>query len=82
MGKSQSYAYVTQKMVKKFIEKDLIYCYGLLVKMITDNTQNFNGKLIVELYTKWKIKHSNSSPYRPKINGDIKAANKNLKKII
>lgn len=39
--------------------------------MITDNAQNFNGKLIVELYTKWKIKHFNSSPYRPKMIGAI-----------
>jgi hypothetical protein len=25
-----SYAHVTQKVVKRFIEKDLIYCYGQL----------------------------------------------------
>jgi hypothetical protein len=46
---------------------------------VTDNAQNFNGKMIVELYTKWKIKHSNSSPYRPKMNGVVEAANKNIK---
>lgn len=50
--------------------------------MITNNTQNFNGKLIVELCTKWKIKHLNSSSYKPKINGVVKKANKNLKTII
>jgi hypothetical protein len=49
---------------------------------VTDNAQNFNGKMIVELYTKWKIKHSNSSPYRPKMNGVVEAANKNIKQII
>jgi hypothetical protein len=38
--------------------------------------------MIVELRAKWKIKHSNSSPYRQKINGIVKAANKNVKKII
>ncbi|XP_073262363.1 uncharacterized protein [Populus alba] len=38
--------------------------------------------MIVELCTKWKIKHSNSSPYRPKMNGTVEAANKNIKKII
>ena len=36
----------------------------------------------MELCTKWKIKHSNSSPYRPKMNGAVEAANKNVKKII
>ena len=47
-----------------------------------NNAQNFNGKMIMELCIKWKIKHSNSSPYRPKMNGAVEAANKNVKKII
>ena len=38
--------------------------------------------MIIELYAKWKIKHSNSSPYRLKMNGAVEAANKNVKKII
>jgi hypothetical protein len=49
---------------------------------MTNNAQNFNGKIIIELCAKWKIKHSNSSPYRPKMNGAVKAANENVKKII
>jgi len=48
----------------------------------TDNAQNFNGKIIVELCTKWKIKHSHSLPYKPKMNGAVEAASKNIKKII
>ena len=47
-----------------------------------NNAQNFNGKMIMELCTKWKIKHSNSSPYRPEMNDAVEAANKNVKKII
>jgi hypothetical protein len=38
--------------------------------------------MIIELYAKWKIKHSNSSPYRSKMNGAVEVANKNVKKII
>ena len=68
----------TQKVVKRFIEKG--HC--LPEKIVTDNAQNFNGKMVVKLYTKWKIKHSNSSPYRPEMNGAMEAANKNIKKII
>ena len=41
-----SFAPVTQKMVKKFVERDLICRYGPPEKIITDNAQNFNGKLI------------------------------------
>ena len=37
--------------------------------------------MITELCTQFKIKHHNSSPYRPKMNGAVEAANKNIKKI-
>jgi hypothetical protein len=43
---------MTQKIAKRFIEKDLICCYDIPLRLITDNAQNFNAKLIVELYTK------------------------------
>jgi hypothetical protein len=69
-------------VVKRFIEKDLICCYSLPEKIVTDNAYNFNGKMIVELCTKWKIKHSNSSPYRLEMNGVVEASNKNINKII
>ncbi|XP_073260913.1 uncharacterized protein [Populus alba] len=65
-----------RKVVKRFIEKRLDCRYGVPEKIVTDNAQNFNGKMIAELCTKWKIKHSNSSPYRPKMNGAVEAANK------
>jgi len=51
-------------------------------RVVTDNAQNFNEKMIADLYTKWKIKHSNSSLYKPKMNGVIEATNKNIKKIV
>ena len=47
-----SYAHVTQKVVKKFIERDLVYRYGLLTKVVIDNAHNFNRKFIAELCTK------------------------------
>jgi len=49
---------------------------------MTNNAKNFNGTMIVELYTKWKIKHSNSSPLRPKMNSVVETVNKNIKKIM
>ena len=38
--------------------------------------------MIIELCTQFKIQNHNSSPYRLKINGDVEAANENIKKII
>jgi len=73
---------MTQKVVKRFIEKVLIYRYRLLERIVTDNAQNFNGKTIVDLCVNWKIKHLNSSLYMPKMNGVVEVANKNIKRII
>ena len=38
--------------------------------------------MVIEVYIRFKIKHHNSVPYRPKMNGAVEAANKNVKKII
>ena len=35
-----------------------------------------------QIYEQFKIKHHNSTPYRPKMNEVVKAANKNVKKIV
>jgi transposase InsO family protein len=78
---ANSYAHITQKVVKRFVEKDLICRYGPPEKIVTDNAQNFNGKMIVELCTKWKIKHSNSSPYRPKMNGVVEPPTRTSKRL-
>ncbi|WRX30245.1 Integrase [Theobroma cacao] len=77
-----SYANVTQKVVCKFIQKEIICRYGLPKKIIIDNASNLNGSMMKEIYAKFKIKHHNSVPYRPKMNGVVEAANKNIKRII
>jgi hypothetical protein len=41
-----------KKVVKKFIEKDLICQYGPPEKIVTDNAHNFNDKMILELCAK------------------------------
>ncbi|KAI5437044.1 hypothetical protein KIW84_023239 [Lathyrus oleraceus] len=38
--------------------------------------------MMKELCSEFKIAHHNSSPYRPKMNGAVEAANQNIKKII
>ena len=51
-------------------------------KIITDNGSNLNNNMVEAFYKDFKIAHHNSSPYRPKMNGVVEAANKNIKKII
>ncbi|XP_017974505.1 PREDICTED: uncharacterized protein LOC108661580 [Theobroma cacao] len=77
-----SYANVIQKVVCKFIQKEIICRYGLPERIITDNASNLNGSMMKEVCAKFKIKHHNSAPYRPKMNGAVEAANKNIKRLI
>ena len=77
-----SYSSVTRSMVVKFIKKEIICWYGLPRKIIAINATNLNNKMMKEMCEDFKIQHHNSMPYRPKMNGAVEAANKNIKKII
>ncbi|XP_017982373.1 PREDICTED: uncharacterized protein LOC108663285 [Theobroma cacao] len=77
-----SYANVTQKVVCRFIQREIICRYGLPEMIITDNASNLNGAMVKDVYAKFKIKHHNSTTYLPKMNGAVEAANKNIKKIV
>ncbi|RDX78661.1 Pol polyprotein, partial [Mucuna pruriens] len=63
-----SYANVTKSVVTKFIKRDIICRYGLPACIIIDNGTNLNNKMMTELCKQIKIKHHNSTPYRPKMN--------------
>jgi len=77
-----SYTNVTRSVVVKFIKKELICRYGLPRKIITNNGTNLNNNMMQEMCTDFNIQDHNSMPYRPKMNGVVEAANKNIKKII
>lgn len=74
-----SYRNFTKSVIVNFIRKDLICRYGLPERIITDNAKNLNNNMMVELCKQFQIKHSNSTAYRPKMNGAVEAANKNIK---
>ena len=77
-----SYASVTRSVVVRFIKREIICWYGLPRKIITDNATNMNNKMMKEMCEDFKIQHHNSMPYRPKMNREVKASNKNIKKIV
>jgi len=77
-----SYANVTKQVVVKFFKNQIICRYGVPSRIITDNGTNLNNKMMRELCDDLKIEHHNSSPYRPHMNGDVEAGNKNIKKIV
>jgi len=80
--KAASYASMTKNVVIRFIKKEIICWYRLARKIITDNATNLNNKMMKEMCKDFKIQHHNSTPYRPKMNGAVEAANKNIKKIV
>ena len=65
----------------KFIEKSLIYRYGVPHHIVIDNGVQFQAET-TELLQRYGIEHHKSSPYRPQANGAVKAANKNVKRIL
>ena len=65
----------------KFIEKSLIYRYGVSHHIVTDNGVQFQAKT-TELLQRYGIKHHKSSPYRLQANGAVEAVNKNVKRIL
>ncbi|GKU89512.1 hypothetical protein SLEP1_g3641 [Rubroshorea leprosula] len=77
-----SYASVTKKVITRFIKREIICRYGQPEAIITDNASNLNNDMMTALCKQFKIKHLNSSPYRPKMNGAVEAANNNIKKIL
>ena len=77
-----SYASVTRSVICKFIKKEIICRYGIPERKISNNATNLNNKMMDQICEQFKIKHHNSAPYHPKMNGAVEAANKNVKKIV
>jgi len=73
---------VTKKAVVDFVHANIICRFGIPKMIITDNAANLNSHLMQEVCQQFKIAHRNSTPYRPKANGAVEAANKNIKKIL
>lgn len=73
-----SYANVTKQVVVRFIKNHIICRYGIPSKIITDDGSNLKNKMMKKLCEKFKIEYHNLSPYRPKRNGVVEAANKHI----
>ena len=67
-----SYENVIRQVVTRFIKQNIICIYGIPTRIIKDNVANLNNKMMKELCDDFKIEHHNSSPYRPKMNGELK----------
>ncbi|KAK8549098.1 hypothetical protein V6N12_061996 [Hibiscus sabdariffa] len=77
-----SFANVTESVICRFIKKEIICRFGLPERIVSDNAKNLNSKMMERICEQFKIKHHRSVTYRPKMNGAVEAANKNIKRIV
>ncbi|XP_047250085.1 uncharacterized protein LOC124885877 [Capsicum annuum] len=77
-----SYRAVTKKVIADFIKNNLICRFGVSELIITNYGANLNSHLMNEICDQFTIIHCNSTSYRPQMNRAVKAANKNIKKIL
>ena len=80
--KAITFKAVTKKAVVDFVHSNIICRFGIPRSIITDNAANLNSNLMKEVCEMFKIVNNNSTSYRPKANGAVEAANKNIKKIL
>ncbi|XP_070023157.1 uncharacterized protein [Nicotiana sylvestris] len=60
-----SYKAVTKKVVAKFVKNRIACRFGVSESIITDNFSNLNSDLVKAIWETFKIKHKNSTDYRP-----------------
>ena len=79
---AQSFREVTTNNVIRFVQQNILTRFGIPEVLITDNVTNFNNKKMTALCDQFHVRHLNSAPYRPQMNGAVEAANKNLKRML
>ena len=78
---SASYARFTSAKVASFIRSHIICRHGVPHELISDRGSPFRAELDT-LLQRYGVQHHRSSAYRPQNNGAVKAANKNIKRIL
>ncbi|XP_070002343.1 uncharacterized protein [Nicotiana sylvestris] len=71
-----------KKVVVNFVRESIVCRFGIPESITTDNGSNLNSDLMKAMCETFKIRHKNSTTYRPQMNEVIEATNKNIKKIL
>ena len=71
----------TGKTVKKAYQDTILYRYGALKVLITDNGTEFVNKILVQVAEEYKILHTTVPPCQAEAN-PVERANRTLKQII
>jgi transposase InsO family protein len=73
---------VKAENVEDFIRTNMIYRFGVLARIISDNGPSFRNKHLEKMCAKFRIKHHFSTGYNPAANGQAEAFNKVLCKLL
>jgi len=73
---------VTSKEMIEFVKEHIIYWFGILQTITTDQGTIFTSDEYEEFATRMRIKLLNSSPYYAQANGQAEASNKGVIKLI
>lgn len=74
--------YIADKQISKFILNYIIFRFGILQDIISDNGTPFKNQEVATLCQKFGITHHFSTRYYPQGNGQAEATNKTLLKIL
>ncbi|XP_019154265.1 PREDICTED: uncharacterized protein LOC109150734 [Ipomoea nil] len=63
---------------KRFVEKNILYRFGIPLQVITDNGRQFEAREFSEFLAGWGIKHSRVAVSYPQANGQVENANRTI----
>ena len=73
---------ITEKNIRSFVWKSIIYQFGIFRALIFDNGNQFNNDAFRDFCNQLGIKNYYSSPAYPQANGQVKVTNRSLLKLI
>ncbi|XP_019176073.1 PREDICTED: uncharacterized protein LOC109171496 [Ipomoea nil] len=71
-------ASITAARCKRFVEKNILYRFGIPLQVITDNGRQFEAREFLEFLAGWGVKHSWVAVSYPQANGQVENANRTI----
>ncbi|XP_019179926.1 PREDICTED: uncharacterized protein LOC109175129 [Ipomoea nil] len=71
-------ASITAARCKRFVEKNILYRFGIPLQVITDNGRQFEAREFSEFLAGWGVKHSRVAVSYPQANGQVENANRTI----
>ncbi|XP_019159996.1 PREDICTED: uncharacterized protein LOC109156598 [Ipomoea nil] len=71
-------ASITAARCKRFVEKNILYHFGIPLQVITDNGRQFEAREFSEFLAGWGVKHNRVAVSYPQANGQVENANRTI----